>query len=233
MSGQNRYYRNDGTGRFSDVTLTHMPSLQASTKGLAVADVDEDGDLDVLVAVSAPERQDRLLVNDGNGKLTDATVSRMPVDATITQSVALADIDADGDVDAIWGHIGPNTITVNRHRHLFATEAPRLGDSYRLDFYGMTGYARATQLAVPFLGTSLARVPLPPLGVIGIDPATAVALPAQSLDPPMGVAHLDLTIPSLAALLFLPLHSQTLIVSDPAPARGWRLTNVQTDQVRR
>ncbi|MEX2109371.1 MAG: FG-GAP-like repeat-containing protein [Gemmatimonadaceae bacterium] len=62
-------FRNDGTGRFNDrSTVVPGPARAAGASGIAVSDVDDDGDLDLLLidAAGAP----RLLRNDfGNSNL--------------------------------------------------------------------------------------------------------------------------------------------------------------------
>ena len=58
----------------------------------AIADYDNDGDLDLVAAnVGQPSR---LYLNNGTGTFTDVTASHMPVDSDNTQSVALGDYDA-------------------------------------------------------------------------------------------------------------------------------------------
>ena len=57
---QDRLYRNDGGGRLVDATLL-MPAGSARSVGVAVADVEGDGDLDMLVTTETGG-PDRLLV---------------------------------------------------------------------------------------------------------------------------------------------------------------------------
>ncbi len=45
-----KLYRNDGTGRFADVTATALASRQEVGLGLTVADADDDGDADLFTA---------------------------------------------------------------------------------------------------------------------------------------------------------------------------------------
>ena len=40
----------DGSGNFTEVTTTHLPQIMASVGDLEFGDVDEDGDLDVVLA---------------------------------------------------------------------------------------------------------------------------------------------------------------------------------------
>jgi len=62
---------------------------------VVLADVDGDGDLDVIIAngCGVPSQ---LHLNDGRGVFTNVTKSHMPGDTTCTYCVAVGDIDRDG-----------------------------------------------------------------------------------------------------------------------------------------
>ncbi len=100
---QDRLYLNDGGGVFTDVTATHMPTDQAASLDLEFADVDGDGDPDLVVAGFVSERN-RLYLNDGSGVFTDVTAARMPALFHRTTSIAAADFDEDGDIDLLFGN---------------------------------------------------------------------------------------------------------------------------------
>jgi hypothetical protein len=64
----NTLYRNLGGGRFADVSGAAGPGLASveSSRGLAVADIDRDGDVDVVLTnLDAPPN---LLINEGEGR---------------------------------------------------------------------------------------------------------------------------------------------------------------------
>ena len=84
---QNRLYLNDGTGTFADATATRMPPDSDFSKAVALGDVDGDGDNDLVFGNSG--QQNRLYLNDGTGRFTDATAARMPPDSDHTFAVAL------------------------------------------------------------------------------------------------------------------------------------------------
>lgn len=95
---QNKLLLNDGSGRFVDATATHLPAGLWNTLGLAVGDVDGDGDQDF---VTGDSWQNRLFLNDGTGRFADATFGRMPRQASETRDLALVDLDGDGDLDLV------------------------------------------------------------------------------------------------------------------------------------
>ncbi len=94
-------YRNDGHGRFTDVTISAGLARSAdegvAATGVAAGDVDGDGfpDLFVTDAFGAA----RLFRNRGDGTFEDLTAAsgiRVPKNA---RSAAFADVDGDGDLD--------------------------------------------------------------------------------------------------------------------------------------
>ena len=93
----NALYRNLGNWRFRDVTASASVacSNQFST-GCALADMDGDGDLDLLV--NSLGGGTRLLLNDGKGRFTEKVNSGLVRQFGAT-SMALADVNGDGDLD--------------------------------------------------------------------------------------------------------------------------------------
>ena len=102
---QNRIYKNDGKGRFIDITASALPKLADSSSSVDAADVDGDGDLDIFVGNTdwnfVGGKQNRLLLNDGKGRFTDASTSRIPLDLDATWACQFADFDMDGDPDLL------------------------------------------------------------------------------------------------------------------------------------
>jgi hypothetical protein len=97
LEGDNVLYRNLGNWKFEDVTATAGVACpnQFST-GCALADIDGDGDLDLLV--NSLGGGTRAFLNDGKGRFTEMTDGWL-VKRLGATSMALADVDGDGDLD--------------------------------------------------------------------------------------------------------------------------------------
>lgn len=97
IEGPNQLYRNLGQGKFADVTeAAGIACARQFSTGAALADLDGDGDLDLLV--NSIGHGTREFLNDGAGHFTEVEGSRL-VRRFGSTSMALADIDSDGDLD--------------------------------------------------------------------------------------------------------------------------------------
>lgn len=85
---------------FEDVTEARLPAgvAQVLTTDLNQADLDGDGDLDLLIAWE--HGANLLLINDGEARFTEAS-ERLPRTTRDTEEVVFGDLDGDGDLDAL------------------------------------------------------------------------------------------------------------------------------------
>lgn len=108
----NRLLINDGTGKFTE----HADQLELpeplETRDVLAFDVDGDGDLDIVFANLTSNGgkwdknpQARVLINDGQARLTDETAQRMPAFKFSTYSIHEIDFDHDGHTDLLLSAI--------------------------------------------------------------------------------------------------------------------------------
>ena len=166
---------NTGLGVFIDGSVSRLPPppfniLDDLSADARFADVDGDGDLDILVSNEIPfpngppGAQDRLWINDGTGHFSDQTATRLPAAIDQTAAMLPGDIDRDGDLDLVVLNRGPEKILVNSGAGFFSDETgdrfPVTADSTRaggladLDRDGdldlVTGNSRAEPAAIYF-----------------------------------------------------------------------------------
>ncbi|MHC4507326.1 MAG: FG-GAP-like repeat-containing protein, partial [Planctomycetota bacterium] len=128
--GQNNgLYRNDGDASpFSSTSREDIDQFPLLTTSVALADLDGDGNLDLVIGSFAQDA--RRYLNDGNGGYEDIAVlgidlldavkgfevDRLQSAATppFTLAIATGDVDGDGDIDVIAGNHGePNRLYLN------------------------------------------------------------------------------------------------------------------------
>ncbi len=102
-----RLYLNDGSGTFA-YDSTRLPPDSDPTSAVGLGDLDGDGDLDAVFAVSGGANPQRLYLNDGTGLFSNAS-AQLPGGAYSASALALGDADGDGDLDLFLGAFGPCT----------------------------------------------------------------------------------------------------------------------------
>ncbi len=108
LGGANALYRNLGSWRFQDVTASSGTAAEgAYSRGAVFADIDGDTDQDLIVSFSGLGV--RVYENDGSGKFTDRQLKPLAA-RTGASSMALADVDNDGDLDLYVANYGIQTI---------------------------------------------------------------------------------------------------------------------------
>lgn len=92
----NSLWRNDGSMHFTDITANAQIGGSRFGNGVAVGDVDNDGDLDVFVAEFGP---DCLYLNDGKAKFTEVGAASGLTDPRWSSAATFLDYDKDGKLD--------------------------------------------------------------------------------------------------------------------------------------
>ena len=99
--GTNKLYVNSGDGTFE--LKTEFGSVEDETNSIALGDIDNNGLLDVVVGNGGVNGQrNKLYLGNGDGTFSDGI--DIGIDADETFSIALGDIDNDGDLDVVAGN---------------------------------------------------------------------------------------------------------------------------------
>jgi hypothetical protein len=122
----NTYYRNLGDALFEDATAAvglGVQSMDLTGFGVALFDLENDGDLDAAVANGAVKRRpspwdsastasagsfwsdyaepNLLFVNAGNGTFVETAAGSLTATAAVSRAMVAADLDGDGDLDLV------------------------------------------------------------------------------------------------------------------------------------
>lgn len=110
-----------------------MPEIMAG--GVALFDLEEDGDLDVYLVqgggladdTSAAARANQLFANDGRARFTDVTRGSGAEDQKYGMGAACGDADGDGDTDLLVTNVGTDTLLLNQGSGKFADGSAAAG----------------------------------------------------------------------------------------------------------
>ncbi len=135
--GSNRVWLNDGDGVFTDST---QRLGESASQDVAVGDLDGDGDLDAFLANAGDAGLPNIVwLNDGHNIFTDSGQS---LGNALSYSVALGDLDGDGDLDAFVANIGtPHRAWFNNGNGVFtmSTEIPNDGVGFCTELGDLDG----------------------------------------------------------------------------------------------
>jgi len=110
-----RYYRNDGNGKFTDVSQESGIWNRGFGLSVSVADLNQDGAPDVYVANDFLQ-PDRLYINSGKGTFTDRLDQTLRHNSQFTMGTDISDFDNDGLLDIFAVDMMP--ATNYRHKSL-------------------------------------------------------------------------------------------------------------------
>ncbi|HEX5875681.1 MAG TPA: FG-GAP-like repeat-containing protein [Pyrinomonadaceae bacterium] len=97
-AGASTLYHNDGNGSFSDTTASaKIPSIPFAPRSTAFADVDHDGDLDIVIAGEGH----LLLRNNGDRTFSDQSAAAKIADKVAARAIVPTDFDNRRDIDLL------------------------------------------------------------------------------------------------------------------------------------
>src|SRR5688572_24600991 len=109
LDGPSVLFRNLGSWKFEDVTAkAGVACAGQDSTGASFADIDGDNDLDLLV--NALGNGTRIFQNDGHGVFNEVTQRAGVASKSGSTSMALADVEGDGDLDLYVANFRPTTV---------------------------------------------------------------------------------------------------------------------------
>lgn len=118
---QTTVWSNDGSGNFAQIDAVNVGN---TSRSLAVADLDQDGDMDIAVA-SEIANSVAILTNNGNGNFT--STATLPVELA-PNHITAGDLNSDGRLDLVTANTNSNSISllINNGGGTFAGQVPVL-----------------------------------------------------------------------------------------------------------
>lgn len=124
-----RIFINNGSGFFTDESMSRTGGLTGLHRGVELGDVENDGDLDIILSQDF-NRMPNLLINNGSGFFTNEAATRLPAMTLSSSRAQFGDIDNDGDLDIYIDNggttnrfgCGQNRVYVNNGSGFFTDE---------------------------------------------------------------------------------------------------------------
>ena len=148
---QSQLYVGLGNAKFKNVTSTQLPQINASVGDIELGDVDDDGDLDMVLSdwgagsnMNNTGGRTMLWLNDGKGYFTDVTQAQMPeILIQFSWDLEFFDFDNDFDLDIAISckRCATSRIYVNNGKGYFKDKRllPAYTNNYDLEIMDVNG----------------------------------------------------------------------------------------------
>ena len=199
---------NDGTGAFGAISSLTVPISAGTSYGLAVGDVDSDGDLDLIVGGGSLSGIMSVRLNDGAGNFGGGYDPVVAPGLLMPGPTTLADVDGDGDLDLLVGFHNASTLRVLLNQvtptiTAFAPASGVVGSTVTITGTNLNGATSVVLNGVPATNFTVASS----TSITFVVPPGATSGPI-TVTTPLGTA----TSTSFAVIPFAP----TLTVLSPA-----------------
>ena len=142
VKGPNRLFKNQGNGKFKDMTEAAGLGYQGFCHGIIVGDIDNDGDQDVFLCIYG---SNVLYLNNGNGTFKDISKSAGIDAPNWSSGGAMLDYDNDGDLDIYvtnygrWVYPEDHHLVGDLEKKIYLYSSPRTIKTVKHLFYRNNG----------------------------------------------------------------------------------------------
>jgi hypothetical protein len=113
-----------GQGNFVAPATNPEPAVGSNPVNVVVGDVDGDGDLDLLTVNATPAGTVSVRLNDGRGNFSAPALNPEPAVGNVPTSVAVGDVDSDGDLDFLTANSLGRSVSVRLNNGRGSFTAP-------------------------------------------------------------------------------------------------------------
>ncbi|MGE0145622.1 MAG: FG-GAP repeat domain-containing protein [Planctomycetota bacterium] len=200
-------FLNDRMGGFVDESARITPVSSTAVvqrDAVQIVDVNGDGRMDINFFSRAVPWATELYVQDAAGQFADGKARVGLAGAPPELVTCYADMDRDGDVDAVLYPFlnTPGRVYPNLHRQIM-TNDPHIGGQLDVDLFAPVGHLVNFALSLGRLDANV-----PPFGWWALDPSTTAIWPTGALVPSSGSVQVSMPVPNQAALVGLRLFAQ-------------------------
>jgi hypothetical protein len=115
----------DTTAIYQNKSADNLPDeLPGNTTEAKSADIDNDGDLDIVLAKEL--EPNRILINNGDATFTDESANRLPAQSNDSRSLVIADLNSNGNSDIFFAGDPINELYINNGNGTFSDLSNRI-----------------------------------------------------------------------------------------------------------
>ncbi|MGY6561706.1 MAG: FG-GAP-like repeat-containing protein [Luteibaculaceae bacterium] len=222
---RNFFFKNLGNNNFQEIVIPGMSNVNTFTMGSNLIDIDNDGDLDIILVNGQPglpaQSKNQVFINQGNNSFIQSTIGDFVLDMGISTGLSVGDFNNDGFLDAAVSNRSPGEPSKiyfnsahNGHNWVKFNLKSNVGNYHalgaKLKLYsngGITPQYRSVNPVNGFRGQSSFEVHF------GLGPGSNVVIDSLVVQWPMDttITYYDIAVNQSHALY---LHNGNLILED-------------------